>query len=103
MEIYFGKVNFDEYDNVDPSETLKSNGEHFWYKAVIDEDQVCFYDTCGRHFPISLENIREADTIMFAAKELHHAQVESQEVLDRAHRKIDALLKFWENEWQKFG
>jgi hypothetical protein len=98
MELFFGKVDFEEYDNVDPSECFEFKGEHFWYRAVIDEDQVCFYDTCNRHFPIALENIKEADTVLFAARTLHEAHEEADQILEKAAHKVRSLLNFWDNE-----
>lgn len=96
MNLYFGNVDFDEFDNVDPGDTFEYRGNHYWYKAVIDEDQICFHDTCGRHFPIALENVGEADTVMFAAKTLHEANQEAQRVVERAHTKVASLLNFWD-------
>jgi hypothetical protein len=98
MELFFGKVDFEEYDNVDPSDCFQFKGEHFWYRAVIDQDQVCFYDTCNRHFPIALENIKEADTVLFAARTLHEAHEEADKVLEKAAHKVRSLLNFWGNE-----
>lgn len=97
MELYFAKVDFDEYDNVDPSDCFKFKGEYFWYKAVIDQDQVCFFDTCGRHFPLGLENIKEADTVLFAARTMYEAQEEANQVLEKAAHKVRSLLEYWEN------
>lgn len=99
MELYFAKVDFNEYDNVDPSECFEFNGSHFWYKAVIDEDQVCFYDTCGRHFPLSLDSVGEADTVMFAARTLYEAQQEAERVMEKANHKVRQLLEFWTEKW----
>lgn len=98
MELFFGEVDFDEFDNVDPSDTFKANGKHYWYKAVIDGDQICFYDTCNRHFPIGLENIKEVDTVLFAARTLHEAHQEAERVIERATHKVHSLLDFWEKE-----
>lgn len=96
MELYFGKVDFEEFNNVDPSECFEFRDAHYWYKAVLDEEQLCLYDTCGRHFPIALENIKDADTVMFAARTLHEAQQEAARVMERAEQKISSLLDFWE-------
>lgn len=96
MELFFGKVDFNEYDNVDPSDCFEFRGEHYWYRAVIDEDQICFYDTCGRHLPIALENIKEADTVLFAARTLYEAHEEAERVMERAENKIEQLLEFWD-------
>lgn len=98
MELYFGKVDFKEYDNVDPSETFEFKGEHYWYKAVLDEEQICFYDTCDRHFPISLENIKDTDIVLFAARTLHEAHQEAKRVMERAEHKVEQLVEFWEKK-----
>ena len=96
MELFFGKVDFNEFDNVDPSECFKFKDNHYWYKAVLDEEQICFYDTCGRHFPLAIENVKEADTVLFAARTLYEAHQEAALVIDRAEHKVHSLLDFWE-------
>ena len=96
MNLYFGKVDFNEFDNVDPSDTFKHGDNHYWYKAVIDEDQICFHDTCGRHFPIALENVGEADIAMFAAKKLHQAHTEAEQAYNKRMNELEQLIKFWD-------
>jgi len=96
MELYFGVVDFEEFDNVDPSDTFQHNGKHYWYSAVIDEDQICFYDTCGRHFPIALENAHEADMALFAAKKMHGMLKECDQVRERVMNEVDQVIDFFE-------
>jgi hypothetical protein len=96
MELFFGAVDFEEFDNVDPSDTFKHNGSHYWYRAVIDNDQICFYDTCGRHFPIALENAKEADVALFAARKIHDMTVECERVQERTMSELDQLVEFFD-------
>lgn len=98
MEIYFAEVDLEEYSNVDSEELFEYRGSYYWYKAVIDEDQICFYDTCGRHFPIGLDQVHEADTAMFAAKEIHNMELEREKIKQRTINKLEQLLEFWEKE-----
>jgi hypothetical protein len=96
MELFFGPVDFNEYNNVDPSETFQHNGQHYWYRAVLDEDQVCFYDTCGRHFPLALENAGDADMVLFAAKKMHKMIQECDNIRERTYNELDQVLDFFQ-------
>lgn len=96
MELFFGVVDFNEFDNVDPSDTFKHGGKHYWYRAVIDDDQICFYDTCGRHFPIALENAHEAYLATMAARKMYNMERECQQVRERVMKELDQAMEFFE-------
>jgi hypothetical protein len=63
---------------------------------VIDNDQICFYDTCGRHFPIALENAKEADVALFAARKIHDMTVECERLQERTMSELDQLVEFFD-------
>lgn len=67
MNIFFGWVDPEEYTCVDTGDLFYHNGEHYWFKLVVEEDQVSIHDTCGRMVPFgfdSLEGLHRAVTIV---------------------------------------
>jgi len=98
MNLYFGKVDLNEFDTVNPAELFQDGNNYYWYMAEIDEDQICFRDTCGRHFPVALEHVKEADIAMFAASELFTAQRQSEKIMKRARTRIAELVNYWEKQ-----
>jgi hypothetical protein len=63
---------------------------------VIDDDQICFYDTCGRHFPIALENAHEAYLATMAARKMYNMEREFQQVRERVMKELDQAMEFFE-------
>lgn len=68
MNIFFGWVDPEEFTHVDTSDLFYHDGEHYWFKLVLEEDQVSIHDTCGRMIPFgydSLEGLHKAVKIVF--------------------------------------
>lgn len=66
QQIFFGKIDTNEFNDTD--DFFYHDGEHYWYKLVVEEDQICIHDTCGRHMPIGTEQMDEFYTVVWAAK-----------------------------------
>lgn len=98
MQLYFGKVDLEQFKDIDPNDLYNNNGNYYWYKAIIDEEQICFFDTCGRHFPIGFDHVGETDTVLFAATKIHKAQEQTRKTMKKVRKEVEELLKFWEND-----
>jgi hypothetical protein len=98
MEFYFGKLDNEElaYNINDLDHLFHYMGNYYWYKAVVTTDDVVFYDTCNRHFPIALEHCRETDLVMLCARKYQ----EAQEAYDTKIEEAQELVKYF-NECQK--
>lgn len=97
MEFFFGQVDLKFYNNVDPSELFEHQGKHYWYRAIVNEEQVCFYDTCNRHFPVSLEDCDSMHMVLALVvrqcrneQELKHIRQKMQEEVDYMARQLRA-------------
>lgn len=98
MHIYFGKVDLEEFSDVPTKDLFENNGKYYWYKAVIEEDQICFFDTCGRNFPIANEHINQTDMALFAAGQLHDAREQGRKAILKAEQRVLQLMKHWEKD-----
>lgn len=89
MEIFFGEVDLEFYNNVDPSELFEHRGNYYWYRAVVDEEQACFYDTCDRRFPVGLEDCEKMIKVLTMAFTKH----KNQQHLDQLSQKMEEELR----------
>lgn len=92
MEFYFGKLTKTDQEYADLSEMYYDGKHYYWFKCVIDEeDQVCFYDTCNRHFPVGFENIFELNAIVNSCKNYWELKQDSETTLKDIKNKLQRL------------
>lgn len=79
MQIFFGKIDTSEFTDVD--NYFYHDGEHYWYKLLIEEDEICIYDTCGRHMPVGSEQVHELYTVMWAVNSYFYKLEDAKEFI----------------------
>lgn len=61
MHIYFGKISSEEFSEFDLDHSdvfVDKNGQAYWYKAEITEnDELVISDTVGRMLPLTLDSL----------------------------------------------
>lgn len=62
MNIFFGWVDTDEFSDVDADGLFYHDGEHYWFKMVVEDDQVSIHDTCGRMVPFGYDSLKGLHT-----------------------------------------
>lgn len=70
--IFFGELYEEDMEYTDLSSVFRKDGKYFWYKIVLEEDQVVLWDTCNRHFPVSYEHINMLDAVVNFACNKHN-------------------------------
>lgn len=85
MNICFGRAT-EEVDELDS--LFYSDGKHFWYRLVFEEDQIRIEDTCGRMLPISYEHCTDlSKALQFAVR---YGEIQ-QEYQTRMDKLVDTL------------
>ena len=98
FQLLFGSVSLDHVE--DPNDFFydeKSN-TYFYYKMVVDQDQIMFYDTCGRSLPFDLSDAKALGTAVFAASEIYNMHKEAEKLYESRKNKLQQLLEFWQQE-----
>lgn len=88
MQIYFGDVPEYMLEHQGPDEFFHYGGKYYLYRVDFQEDQVCFYDTCDRHFPIDMETYHEFMTAAECMNALRIAREDAQEIMDDAMQNV---------------
>ena len=96
METYFGKVNLEEFANVDPMECFMHNGLYYWYKLVVEDDEFKLMDTCNRMIPFNHECANEFATMGFIVSKYYDAQREAAALIEKRMDQLQQLVQFWE-------
>lgn len=96
MQTYFGKINIHQYPDIDFDECFFHNGNYYWYKLEIEDDQFKVYDTCDRMVPFDFESADEFATMGFVVSKYYGAQREATELFDKRMDQLQQVLDFWE-------
>lgn len=67
MNIYFGKVG----KNESTEDLFEHEGEYYYYKIVLENDQFVIEDTCNRRVPFEYSSTK---SLYNAIKYLHHTE-----------------------------
>lgn len=98
FQLLFSPVPAEHVDNSDDFFYDDRSNTYFYYKMVVDEDQVTFYDTCGRSMPFDLSEVKTLGTAVFAAGEIYNTHKEVEKLYDSRKNKLQQLLEFWQRE-----
>lgn len=96
VETYFGKINLEEFADVDPMECFKHNGLYYWYKLIVEDDEFKLLDTCGRMVPFHMDVANEFATMGFIVGKYYDAQREAAALVEKRMDQLQQLVKFWE-------
>lgn len=96
MEFYFGKVDLEEFKDVEKSELFSHDGNYFWNKMVIDSEGICFYDTCDRHMPFDRTALKELEVAVYIAREYDLADQDAQRAKGARLAKLESTLARWQ-------
>jgi hypothetical protein len=97
MEFYFGAVDLEVFDSVDPLELFEHNNKYYWYKLELNEEGFNLLDTCGRMVPFDRDAANSFVSAAAIVQRYFGAFEESQNMLDRRMDQLNQLLEFWQN------
>lgn len=91
--VFFGWVDLEEFGNVDEDELFYHDGDHYWYKVVLEEDQISIHDTCGRMIPLGYEHVDGLYRILKIVRNNQAAKSEADRSLEENIRQLhDSML-----------
>ena len=85
--IFFGEIHAKDMEYTDLSTVFRKENKFYWYKIVLEEDQVVFWDTCDRHFPVAYEHINMLDAVVNFACNKHNIMT------DHFHQAVWEIAK----------
>lgn len=95
MTFYFGKVDLEEYYNVETHTLFQNNGNYYWYMAETDDDGFKIYDTCDRMMPFDFDSGPALGTVLFAINTVEGARRKAEEEVMKKMREVSAVVEFY--------
>ena len=95
MNVFFGKINLEEYQNLEREGLFFHNENYYWYKIEVTEDQAVLYDTCNRKVPIGPDGALQFGTAASAVSMFYRAKQDAEKTFQRKIREIEAVTEYY--------